>query len=142
MAISGTVPGRQPAPRDPARLARGLRRATWLLAVVAGVWFFLRFGTAWVPRGMNTVPEAPPGSWCIVDRWAGGLRVGSDVFVDTPAGLVLSRVTALDAETVTIRHPNVHSGWRDSGDFGPLPRANVRSVVCVTFAPGGDDRGR
>lgn len=136
MAVSGTVPARTRPPFDPQSLARRLRRGTALLAVVAFAWFLLKFGTAWVPANMDTVPSVPPGSWCIVDRWSSGLRVGSDVFVDTPEGRLLSRVAALDAETVTVLHPNGNSAWPDSKHFGLLPRSAVVSTVMVVFLPG------
>ena len=86
MAVSGTVPARSHPAADPLVTARRLKAATALLALVAFGWFLLKFGTAWVPEGMDTVPDVPPGSWCIVDRWASGLRVGSNVFVDAPSG--------------------------------------------------------
>jgi hypothetical protein len=144
MAVSGTVPARGRPPVDVMHTAKWLRRATAVLAVVAFTWFLLKFGTAWVPAGMNTVPDVPPGSWCIVDRWAGGLRVGSDVFVDTPAGPMLSRVAAIDTEagTVTVLHPNPDASWPDSRSFGPLPRRAVTSTVMVVFPGDGATRGR
>ena len=76
MAVSGTVPARERREVDALVAARWLRRGTVVLAVVAFTWFLLKFGTAWVPANMDTVPGVPPGAWCIVDRWAGGLRVG------------------------------------------------------------------
>lgn len=133
MAVSGTVPARARPALDPLRVARALRRATMLLGIGAGTWFFVRFGSAWVPPGMDTVPGAPPGSWCIVDRFAGGLRVGSDVFVDSPAGRLLSRVSSLDGELVRVQHPNDASSWPDSRSFGPLRRDQVAATVLVVF---------
>jgi hypothetical protein len=142
MAVSGTVPARVQPAFDPQSFARRLRRWTTVVAVLACTWFLLQFGTAWVPEGMDTVPEAPPGSWCIVDRWCVGLRVGSDVFVDTPDGRMLSRVAALDAETVTLLHPNAASRWPDSKHFGPVPRRQVHSTVMVVFPVGQGEVGR
>jgi hypothetical protein len=142
MAVSGTVPARTRPAVDPMRTAKVLRRATVVLAVVAFAWFLLKFGTAWVPANMDTVPGVPPGAWCIVDRWASGLRVGSDVFVETPAGTVLSRVAALDDDTVTVLHPNAGSRWPDSRTFGALPRRAVASTVLVVFPMDGAPRGR
>jgi hypothetical protein len=142
MAVSGTVPARRRPALDKLVIAKMLRRGTVLLAVVAFTWFLLKFGTTWVPAGMDTVPDVPPGSWCIVDRWASGLRVGSDVFVDTPAGPVLSRVAAVDDDTVTVLHPNAGARWPDSRSFGPLPRRAVTSAVLVVFPPAGAPLGR
>lgn len=142
MAVAGTVPGR-PAPRfDPTLLARRLRRWILLSSIAVFAWFLLQFGTMHVPAGMDTMPGAPPGSWCLVDRWAVGLRVGSDVFVDGPAGLVLSRVVALTDDTVSIEHPNSRSRHPDSRQFGPIPRRAVRSTVMTVLAPGGGDARR
>jgi hypothetical protein len=137
MAVAGTVPAKNPPRFDPARFGRRLRRWTVVLAVVVFTWFFLQFGTAWVPDDMDTIPEAPPGSWCIVDRWSTGLRVGSDVFVDGPNGRLLSRVAAIDDETVIVMHPNARSAHADSRHFGPLPRSAVASTVMVVFRTGG-----
>lgn len=143
MAVSGTVPARSPESFDPLSLARRLRRWTVGLAVLGFTWFLLKFGTAWVPANMDTVPSVPPGSWVIVDRWSSGLRVGSDVFVATPAGRLLTRVAALDDETVTVLHPNGASAWPDSKHFGLLRRDQVESTVMVVFLPGkGAERGK
>ena len=135
MAVSGTVPSSKPTRLQATTVAKWVRRGTLVLGVVAGLWFFLKFSTRWVPAGMNTVPEIPAGSWVIVDRWASGLRVGSDVFIDTPHGELLSRVTELREDEVVITHPAEYAGYGDSEQFGPLPRAHVRSTVVVVFAP-------
>ena len=124
------------------RVARWLRVSLVVALIALSVWFLSKFGTRWVPAGMVTMPSVPPGSWCIVDRWSSGLRVGSDVFIETPLGEVVSRVVELDAEQVVIEHPNPRSGWLDSRDFGALPRANVRATIVVTFAPEGRRDGR
>lgn len=138
MAISGTVPQRRPAGFDPASFARRMQRIGWVVAIAAIVVFLLRFGTERVPRGMDTVPDMPPGSLCFVDRSAGSVLVGAHVFLQIPdLGLVLSRVAAVDDQTITIEHPNAHSGWPDSRGLGPLPRACVRSTVLTTFSAGG-----
>jgi hypothetical protein len=138
MATGGTVLQRRPAGFDPAAFARRLQRIGWGVAIVAIVMFLLRFGAERVPRGMDTVPDMPPGSLCFVDRSASSVQVGAHVFLEVPElGLVLSRVTAVDAATVTFRHPNANSGWPDSQGLGPLPRSCVRSTVLTTFAAGG-----
>ena len=135
MAVSGTVSSSR-APRvQPTDIARWLRRVTLVLFVVAVTWFLVRFGTRWVPAGMFTVPEIPPGSWVITDRWCSGLRVGSDVFVETPDGEVMSRVSELRDDLVFINHPSPVTGIGDSGKFGGLPRAKVKAVIVVVFAP-------
>lgn len=135
MAVSGTVPSSQPKRVQPTDIARWVRRVTLVLAVVAGTWFFLQFGTRWVPAGMYTVPEIPPGSWVIMDRWCSGLRVGSDVFIETPDGEVLSRVSELRDGKVFIKHPTPGSSIGDSTKFGGLPRNNVKAVIMVVFQP-------
>ena len=138
MAVSGTVPSPKPQRLQPTTIAKWVRRATFVFGVVAGTWFFLKFGTQWVPAGMNTIPDIPAGSWVIVDRWVSGLRVGSDVFIDTPQGELLSRVTELRGDQVIIAHPYQYSGYGDSAQFGALPRGNVRATVVVVFRPDGD----
>jgi type IV secretory pathway protease TraF len=142
MAVAGTVAGSQRSRFDPALLARRLRRWIVLPSIAVFAWFLLQFGTMHVPAGMDTMPGAPPGSWCLVDRWSVGLRVGSDVFVDGPAGLLLSRVVALTDDTVSIEHPNPRSRHPDSRQFGPLPRRAVRSTVMTVLAAGGADARR
>lgn len=142
MAVSGTVPARAQASFDPTSTARRLRRWSAVLAAAAFTWFLLKFGTAWVPTNMDTVPDVPAGSWCIVDRWSSGLRVGSDVFVDTPEGVLLSRVATLDADTLTVLHPNGSSRWPDSKHFGVLPRRAVQSTVMVVFRSAGGEPSR
>lgn len=146
MAVSGTVPAAAPRRVDPLRLARLVRRVSLVGGVVLGTWFLLQFGSRWVPAGMDTVPSIPPGSWCIVDRWAVGLAVGSDVFVATPRGELLSRVASLNGDQVVVENPNPGSRWPDRRTFGPLPRRAVRATVLVVFrldeAPSGDRRGR
>lgn len=141
MAVSGTVARARPQGLDMLRLAKRLRRWASLLAVAAFTWFLLQFGAAWVPAGMATVPGIPPGAWCIVDRWSIGARVGSDVFVDTPDGRVLSRIAALDDRQLRVEHPDPFTGFRDSRHFGPLPRAALVSTVMVVFQPEGDRIG-
>ena len=139
MAVSGTVPARS-APRrfDPANAARWLRRATWMLFIVAVFWVFTSFDTQWVPAGMDTVPSAPAGSWCILDRRQGSVRPGSDVFLEPPGGgLLLSRITELDAETFAVQHPNAEAAWPDSRTFGRLPRRHLRGMVAAAFPPTG-----
>lgn len=138
MAVSGTVAASTPSPLQLTTVAKWVRRVTLVVTVCVGLWFALKFGTRWVPVGMNTVPEIPAGSWVIVDRWASGLRVGSDVFIDTPHGELLSRITELHEHEVIIAHPAEYSGYGDSAKFGPLPRENVRSTIVVVFSP--DDK--
>ena len=138
MAVPGTVKSCKPERLQPTTIAMWVRRATLVFGVVAGSWFFLKFGTRWVPAGMNTVPNIPAGSWVVVDRWASGLRVGSDVFIDTPHGELLSRVSALTDDEVRISHPYLHSGYGDSAQFGALPRSHVRATVVVVFTPDGN----
>lgn len=119
----------------PQRLARVARRVTVAIAGVALVVALAKFDTCWVAAGMNTVEEIPAGSWLILDRWHGGLRVGSDVVVETPHGELVSRVSAIGDGVVSIRHPNPAATWGDSRLFGPLPLTQVRGTVMVTFAP-------
>jgi type IV secretory pathway protease TraF len=127
----------------PLRIARLARRATVLIGAVAVGWFLWKFDTRWVPPGMNTNPDVPAGSWVLLDRYATGLRVGSDVFVETPHGELVSRVTALDPQTVTIRHPDPRATWGDSELFGPLDRSQVLGTIVVTLAPSNEGgRGR
>ena len=121
---------------DPAVWARRVRRGTLVVAVVLLVAAFALFGTQWVPAGMDTVPDVPAGSYCILDKRLGAAQVGRDVFVTTPAGnLVLSRVVARDAETITVNHPNAGAAAPDSRSFGALPLRAVRGTVICVFPP-------
>lgn len=114
-----------------------MRRLTLPLAVVAGVWFWLTFGALQVPKGMDTMPSAPPGSSCLIDKRAGRARVGHEVFVDVPdGGTVLTRVLEVTADDLLVlRHDNAESRLPDSRAFGPLPRSAVRGIVLCVFAP-------
>ena len=141
MAVSGTVPARRTPRFQPHRIALRVRRLTAVLGLTAALWFALRYGARLVPADMDTVPSIPPGSFCLVDRWASGLRVGSDVFVATPVGELLSRVRALDGELVHLEHPNPRTAWSDSSKFGPVPKSQVLGLVLVVFEAGAA-RGR
>lgn len=143
MAVSGTVPSRRPPPPvDPVQVARWIRRATVALAVVCIVWLFATVSWRWVPAGMDTVPGIAPGSMCLVDRRASAVAVGRDVFVTTPDGaVVLSRVTAIDPEHVTVINPNPEAPYPDSRVFGALPRDRLRGTVLCVLAPGGTGGG-
>ncbi len=136
MSEASEAPPRTPAePVTPQRVARWARRFTVVIGVVGLAWFLLKFESRWVPPGRNTNPDIPPGSWVLLDRYASGLQVGSDVLIDTPHGELISRVSALDAATVTIRHPDPLSTWGDSQLFGALPREQIVGTVVVTLPP-------
>lgn len=143
MAVSGTVPSRRPRRSDPLKWARQVRRATALAGIGVLAWFFLRFSTAWVPSGMNTVPTLPPEAWCLIDKWAVGLRVGSDVFYEGPIGTMVGRVSALDAETFEVANVTPGCTVPDSATFGAVPRrALIGTVVTALLPASGAPRGR
>lgn len=138
----------QPAPAvrrmDPQKWARRFRRYTIVFAIVVLVAGFAVFGTRWVPVNMDTVPDVPPGSYCILDKRQSAAQVGSNVFVELPDGeLILSRIATRSDDTITLLHPNQASFIPDSRVFGALPhRAIVGTVICV-FPPdsGNGSRG-
>lgn len=143
MAVSGTVPSRRPRQSDPLKWARQVRRATALAGIVVLAWFFLRFSTAWVPSGMSAVPSLPPEAWCLIDRWAVGLRVGSDVFYEGPIGTMVGRVSSLDAKTFEVANVDPACTVPDSATFGALPRrALIGTVVTALLPATGAPRGR
>jgi hypothetical protein len=142
MAVSGTVPAKNKPGFDANRIAKGVRRFTFVAALLGFTWFLLRFGTRWVPAGMDTLPDMPPGSWCLVDRWAKGLRVGSEVFVTTPAGPLLSRVTELSDAGLRIAHDHRRSAQPEGASFGLLPRSAVEGTVMVVLHEGELANGR
>lgn len=129
------APARRTKDLLPQRLARVARRLTLGMALVAFAVFLFKFDTRWVPPGMNTVDGIPGGSWVVLDSWLSGLRVGSDVMIETPHGLLVSRVSAIDGDEVTITHPNPDATWGDSRTFGALPIEQVQGTVLVVFAP-------
>lgn len=125
------------------RWLRNLRRGGYALAGLCVGYLLLRFGAEHTSPAMDTVPAIPPGSLVLFDRWCAAVAVGSHVLVDAPdLGVLLSQVSAVDADTVSIRHPNANSGWPDSQGFGALPRHALRGVVIATFAAGGVGHGR
>lgn len=141
MAVTA-APSRDRRRFDPARIATWIRRTTAVCAAALAIWVFTVLGTEWVPRDMDTVPDIPPGSWCVLDRRQSRVAVGSDVFVDVPGlGLVLSRVVELGPDTVTVRHPNAASSVPDSRTFGALPRRCIRGIVRVALPPDTAPRG-
>ena len=124
----------------PQRLARIARRMTLAVAAAAFGLFVIRYETLWVPAGMNTIDAIPGGSWVIVDAWRSGMRIGSDVFVETAHGEIVSRVEQLTADAVTLRNPNPSATWGDSRVFGAVPVDDVRGTIVAVFPP--DDHGR
>lgn len=136
MAVSGTVPRKSRPSSNAARVIRVARRLTFAATAVIAVLFVMRFRTRWVPAGMDTTSHMPPGSWCLIDRWASGMQVGSDVFVETPEGVLLSRVRSLDATTLRVEHEDARSRLPDSRKFGPLPRSAVVGKVMVVLHEG------
>lgn len=143
MAVSGTVPSKRPQRSDPLLWARRARRGTLLVGVAVVAWIFLRFTTAWVPSGMNVVPTLPAEAWCLLDKWAVGLRVGSDVFYEGPLGTMVGRVSALDEHTFEVRNLTPGCTVPDSATFGALPRRALLGTVVTALLPFlGETRGR
>jgi len=141
MAVSGTVPARVPKRVDPSRVARWVRRLTLLSAVGLLLWCYAVLGTEWVPPGMRTAPDIGPGSLCLVDRRASAVQVGRDVFVVADGVRLLTRVTAVDGDAVTVHNPDPMAPYPDSRVFGAIRRSQVRGVVLVVFTPDGDGAG-
>jgi hypothetical protein len=135
-AAAGAATGR--GRLDPRRLRSWVVRAALPVVLVGVLVFYLCFGMLRVPAGMDTIARIPPGAWCLIDKRAGSVRVGSAVFVDLPAGgTLLSRVTAIDEDgSLRVANDNPDSALPDSDQFGPLPAACLRGVVLVVF--GGD----
>lgn len=122
------------------RIARRVRQLTLIGALAAGIWVFTCFGTRWVPPGMDTVPEVPPGSYCILDKRQASVKVGSNVFVDVPGtGVLLSRVDTLDGIAITLHNPNPLSQMPDSRALGPVPLRCVVGVVLGVFPRDADE---
>lgn len=138
MTATSADPAVPPRPRgfDPARLARTIRRATLPLAIVAAIVFFQCFGSMRVPEGMDSMPDIPPGSLCLIDKRSGSARPGKAVFVDVPAGgTLLSRVVAVGADgSLRVQNDSPTSALPDSDQFGELPAKALRGTVMVVFA--------
>ena len=125
--------------------AKRLRRWTLVLGMVALAWSWLWYGARWVPAGMDTVPDMPPGTFCVIAKRTGSVHVDSHVFIEIGGGdVVLSQVVGVDraAGTVSIRHPNPESRIPDSRALGSLPLRSVQGTVLGAFKPGADDGGR
>jgi hypothetical protein len=122
--------------RSTVPMPRSLRvvRAALFVAVGVVAWLLVsRFRVWQVPPGMDTDPAVPAGAYCLVDRQAQGLRVGSRVFIETPRGELVSQVATFDGTTLTVQHANGKSMLPDSDEFGPLPRAAVLGLVLTVF---------
>ncbi len=137
-ASAPDVPPKRPVPAAPSlRAARFVRRAMLPFAIVCGVVLWWCFGVLRVPQGMDTTPEAPPGSVCIIDKRQGSAQPGKLAFVDLPAGgTLLSRITARDERgLLTLTNDRAQSQLPDSRTLGPLPVARVRGTVLVVLLP-------
>jgi len=122
------------------RMARRIRRITLVLAIVLLGWLWLTYGGRWVPAKMDTVPDIPPGSFCVVDKRPATVQVGSHVFVElSGSGVVLSRVSAREGDRIRILHPNASSSLPDSRTLGEVPVEAVLGTVLGAFKPGGGD---
>ena len=66
-----------------------------------------------------------------------GIRAAVPVMKTAGGGTVLTRITALDDETVTVRHDAEDSALPDSDEVGPLPRAAVRALLLTAFRSDG-----
>lgn len=121
---------------DPARLGRTIRRATLPLAIVAAIVFFQCFGSMRVPEGMDSMPDIPPGSLCLIDKRSGPPRPGKEVFVAVPdGGTLLTRVVAVGADgSLRVQNDSPTTRLPDSDQFGDLPATALRGVVMVVFA--------
>ena len=126
---------RTPADLLPHRLARVAKRVTIVIGVLALAVFVLKFDTRWVPSGMDTVDAVPGGSWVILDSWRSGMRVGSNVLIETPQGLLVSQISGIDGDSVTTQHPNADSVYADSRRFGAIPIEQVQGTILVAFPP-------
>lgn len=142
MAVSGVVSARAPRRFDPIRVARWVRRATLVLMVGVGLWCFAVLGTERVPPGMRTVPGVEPGSLCVVDRRASSAAVGRIVFVRAGGILLLTRVTAVVGDALTLANPDPMAPFPDSRAFGPVSRDQVRGTLLFAFAPDAAGGGR
>jgi hypothetical protein len=80
---------------NPTRLRPWITRIGLVLAV-AGILLFLRtYGVLTVPPGMDTLPEFPPGTVCVIEKWPGEVPIGAAVFVEVDDGSLLTRVAAV-----------------------------------------------
>ena len=125
---------------DPRRLARLVRRLILPVALLCFLLLYLTVGFLRVPRGMDTMPEIPGGSLCVIDKRSGSVQPGIPVLVDLEDGsTLLSRVIERDEDRIRVRNDNDASRLPDSDELGWLSLSAVRGSVLAVFAPDGKE---
>lgn len=116
-------------------LGRKIRRLALFVVAVALVYFFVCYGTYTVVPGMDTIPQYPPGTTCIIQKNPGSVPVGSVVLIEVENGAgLLSRVAAVRDGTITIRHDNRESVFVNHEERS-YPIDRVRGLVLAGLLP-------
>lgn len=124
------------------RLARRIRRWTLVIAIILAIAMYACFGARYVPPRMDTVPDIPAGSFCVIDKRRSTVQAGSHVFLELPGhGVVLSRVESRDGDRLRIVHPNGASAVPDSRTLGALSIDVVIGTVLGAFKPNAGGSG-
>lgn len=122
---------------NPARLRPWVTRIGLVLTLVLVVLFVRTYGMLTVPPGMDTMPDYPPGTLCVIEKWPGEVQIGAVVFVEVEDGSLLTRVAAVTDGTFQVRHDDPRSRFsRLQGEgLGWLPFARIRGLVLSGFVP-------
>lgn len=113
-----------------------LVRRLFLVAVVGVVVYtWVCYGIYTVVAGMDTMPAYPPGSYCIIEKGPGHVKVDSVIVLDLEAGgALLTRVERIEGDTIRVRHDNRASAfsWVE-GSAHPL--SSVRGLLLTALVP-------
>ena len=131
---------------SPEVLGRRIRRVALVGLAVAMVFFFTRYGSYRVIAGMDTMPELPPGTLCIIQHDPARVLTGTSVVLVEvePDAALLTRVAAVLPDGIRIRHDNRESRFVRYEDR-TFPMDAVKALVLTSFAgdpPPGEFRGR
>ena len=122
---------------NPARLRPWVTRIGLVLTLVLVVLFLRTYGMLTVPPGMDTMPDYPPGTLCVIEKRPAEVSVGAVVFVDVDDGSLLTRVAAVADGEFQVRHDDPHSRFaRLQGEgLGWMPFERIRGLVLTGFVP-------
>jgi hypothetical protein len=117
---------------NPNRLRPWVMRGGLLATFVVAVLLFTNYGTFRVPDGMDTMPELPPGSFCLIQKEPREVRVGAVVLFRVPGGgMLLSRVAAVHDHGVVVAHDATDSrfGQLQGDAIGVVPFTELAGLV-------------
>ena len=117
---------------EPSRILPWARRATLIVAAVAGIYIWNRFEVFDLPEeGCSPLLSLAPGTTLWVDTRPRGYAVGDVVFFESAGGDVLiAMVDSIPAEdSYWVLTDNPDCPGADSSELGPIPAERMRGRV-------------